>query len=222
MINNKIMETVDLTKLSSKELKELFEMKKEEERQQSLRNRDAYEAIRAELVQRFEQQTGLLTEEVTGFHRYCVDELLAFRQTMADYGQLRREGQMSFTIQDGDFKIEVKSNKVKRFDERADIAAARLIDFLQGWIKGKEDGADNPMYQLAMTLLERNKNGDLDYKSISKLYDLEGRFNDPEYTAIMNLFKESHLVEGTATNFYFYKRDKLGVWRKQEISFNRL
>ena len=192
------METVDLTKLSSKELAELLKQKKEEERQQSLLNRDAYEAIRAELVQRFEQKTTVLGEEVAGFHQFCVGELSAFRQTMADYGQLRRETQMSFTIQEGNFKIEVKSNKVKKFDERAD------------------------MYQLAMTLLERNKNGDLDYKSISKLYDLEARFDDPEYTAIMALFKESHLVEGTATNFYFYKRDSLGVWRKQEISFNRL
>lgn len=213
---------MDLSKLTSKELKELLKQKKEEERRLSLQNRDAYEAIRAELVQRFEQKTALLGEEVAAFHAFCVDELTAFRQTLADYGQLRREGQMSFTIQDGDFKIEVKSNKVKRFDERADAAAARLIDFLQRWIEGKDDGADNPMYQLAMTLLERNKNGDLDYKSISKLYDLEGRFDDKEYSAIMSLFKESHLVEGTATNFYFYKRDKLGVWRRKEISFNRM
>ena len=116
----------------------------------------------------------------------------------------------------------MKSNKVKKFDERADVAASRLIDFLQTWIQGKEDGADNPMYQLAMTLLERNKNGDLDYKSISKLYDLESRFDDPEYSAIMALFKESHLVEGTATNFYFYEKDTLGVWRKLEPSFNRM
>ena len=213
---------MDLSKLTSKELKELLKQKKEEERRLSLQNRDAYEAIRAELVQRFEQKTALLSEEVAAFHAFCVDELTAFRQTLADYGQLRREGQMSFTIQEGDFKIEVKSNKVKRFDERADAAAARLIDFLQRWIEGKDDGADNPMYQLAMTLLERNKNGDLDYKSISKLYDLEGRFDDEEYSAIMSLFKESHLVEGTATNFYFYKRDELGVWRRKEISFNRM
>lgn len=216
------METIDLTRLSSKELKELLAQKKEQERQERLQNREAYEGLRAELVQNFEQRIDLLQAEVTGFYRYCLDELGAFRRTMADYGQLKRDDQMSYTIQEKDFKIEVKCNKVKKFDERADVAATRLIDFLQGWIEGKDDGADNPMYQLAMTLLERNKNGDLDYKSISKLYDLESRFDDPEYTAIMDLFKESHLVEGTATNFYFYKRDRQGVWRKQEISFNRL
>ena len=43
-----------------------------------------------------------------------------------------------------------------------------------------------------------------------------------ENAAIMALFKESHLVEGTATNFYFFEKDRMGVWRKLEPSFNRL
>ena len=85
-----------------------------------------------------------------------------------------------------------------------------------------EKGADDPMYQLAMTLLERNRKGDLDYKSISKLYDLETQFDDPEYSQIMQLFKESNVVNGTAINFYFHQRDERGVWHKIEPSFNRM
>ena len=77
------------------------------------------------------------------------------------------------------------------------------------------------MYQLAMTLLERNKQGNLDYKSISKLYEMEGKF-DEEYTEIMNLFRESNVVQRTALNYYFSKRDKDGVWRRLEPSFCRL
>jgi hypothetical protein len=73
-----------------------------------------------------------------------------------------------------------------------------------------------------MTLIERNKYGDLDYKSISKLYDLEESFNSPEYSAIMALFREAHLVESTATNFYFWQKNHMGVWTKLEPSFNRL
>lgn len=214
---------MDLSNLSSKELEALLAKKRQEEREATILKREAYEAIRAEIVSSLEMKVRAVCVEVQGLHKYCQDELGAFRKTMLEYGQLKRgDQQMSFTVQEGNFKIEVKSNKVKKFDERADVAAARLIEFLQNWIKGKDDGADNPMYQLAMTLLERNKNGDLDYKSISKLYELENQFNDSEYTDIMNLFKESHLVEGTATNFYFYEKDNLGVWRKLEPSFNRM
>ena len=79
------------------------------------------------------------------------------------------------------------------------------------------------MYQLAMVLLDRNKEGDLDYKNISKLYQLESKFNDCEYSReIMELFKESHLVEGNAIRYYFWRKDKNEVWRRIEPSFNRL
>ena len=74
-----------------------------------------------------------------------------------------------------------------------------------------------------MTLLERNQSGDLDYKSISKLYELEGKFNDQEYADIMALFKESNVVQKNATNYYFFKRDpKLGIWHRMEPSFCRI
>ena len=100
---------------------------------------------------------------------------------------------MSFSIQEGCFRIEVKSNKVKRFEERADAAASRLIEFLQQWIEGKEDGQENPMYQLAMTLLESATSTAISTTSPSRSStSWREQFGDAEYTAIMNLFKESH------------------------------
>ncbi len=136
-----------------------------------------------------------VVDRVKAFHEQVVKETRAFYELMKEYGELRSEGQRSYTVQSETFRIEVKSCKVKCFDERADIAASRLIDFLKEWIEGRERGADDPMYQLAMMLIERNRNGDLDYKSISKLYDLEIKFNSPEYSSIMQLFKESNIVE---------------------------
>lgn len=76
---------------------------------------------------------------------------------MKEYGQVKSDEQRSYTITDGDFRLEVKSNKVKGFDERADMAADRLIDYLKRYMQNSEKGSDDPMYQMAMTLLERNK-----------------------------------------------------------------
>lgn len=165
-----------------------------------------------------------VVNDVQGFYDWIVGESKAFRNVMREYGQLRmRQGEetATFSVVDGNFKLEVKSNKVKSFDERADLAAERLIDYLKNYIAHSEKGVDDPMYQMAMTLLERNRQGDLDYKSISKLYELESRF-DEEYASIMQLFKESNVVYKTATNYYFHKRDENGVWRRIEPSFCRL
>lgn len=217
-----VVKKIDLSKISTAELEELLREKREEENRDQQAKRDAYEGIRAQTVHSIMSKVESITGDVQSLHDFVLSETSAFKEVMSEYGQLRNPHQLSFRIQEGDYRIEVKTNKVKKFDERADLAATRLIEFLQKWIERAPGGTDNPMYQLAMVLLERNKDGDLDYKNVSKLYDLEGKFADPEYGEIMMLFKESHLVEGTATNYYFWKRDKQGVWRKIEPSFNRL
>lgn len=218
--SNKEMGKIDLQGLSPEERKQLLEQLQSEERQSRRNKRDAYEALRGQFMHDVFKKVEAVVAEVTGLKEWLDNESGAFRKMMAEYGQVR-SGQSSCTITDSDMKLEIKCNKVKTFDERADMAAERLIDYLSDYARNSEKGSDDPMYQLAMTLLERNKQGNLDYKSISKLYEMEGKFDD-EYTEIMNLFRESNVVQRTALNYYFSKRDKNGVWRKIEPSFCRL
>ena len=213
---------MDISNLSKEERAELLHALKKQEKEDSINRREAYETLRHQFAFDVESRLMPVVNNVAGFREWLEAESGAFRNVMRDYGQLRRgEEQASFSVVDGNFKLEVKSNKVKSFDERADMAAERLINYLKDYIRRTDKGVDDPMYQLAMTLLERNKQGDLDYKSISKLYELESRF-DEEYAAIMQLFKESNVVYKTAVNYYFYKRDENGVWRRVEPSFCRL
>jgi len=212
----------NVSDLTIEELEQELAKKKNNAKEQEQKQREAYEAVRAEIVFKIKEKVCGVVSEVSGLFHFVTEETSAFKDVMAEYGKLRHPGQMSFKLEDGDFRILVKSNKVKGFDERADVAASRLIEFLQEWIQGKEDGVDDPMYQLAMTMLERNKEGDLDYKSISKLYNLEAKFNNDEYSSIMQLFKESNVVEGTATNYYFEEKNERGVWIRLEPSFNRM
>ncbi|WP_195629581.1 DUF3164 family protein [Bacteroides finegoldii] len=213
---------MDISNLSKEERAELLHALKKQEKEDSINRREAYETLRHQFAFDVESRLMPVVNNVAGFREWLESESGAFRNVMRDYGQLRRgEEQASFSVVDGNFKLEVKSNKVKSFDERADMAAERLINYLKDYVGRTDKGVDDPMYQLAMTLLERNKQGDLDYKSISKLYELESRF-DEEYAAIMQLFKESNVVYKTAVNYYFYKRDENGVWRRVEPSFCRL
>lgn len=207
--------------MSATERKNLLEELKAEEQKATRDRREAYEALRAQFAHEVKSHLLPLVEDVRQFREWIEKEADGFYSVMRDYGQLRKEEQSSFTIVDGDMKMEVRSNKVKTFDERADMAAERLMEYLKAYVAGIEKGYDDPMYQLAMTLLERNRQGDLDYKNISKLYEMEDRF-DEEYKSIMGLFRESHTVTKTAVNFYFWRRDKNGVWRRVEPSFCRL
>lgn len=214
--------TVNIQKLSKEERAKLLAELQNEENQTRIARRETYEALRAEFMHNVDERLQQVVTDVRCFHDWLQGEVEGFVSIMKDYGQVRNSEQRSYTVTDGDFRLEIASNKVKGFDERADLAAERLIDYLKRYMKKSEKGSDDPMYQMAMTLLERNKAGDLDYKSISKLYDLEAKF-DGEYSEIMNLFKEANVVQKNAVNYYFSKKNpKTNVWERIEPSFCRL
>ena len=216
------MDTVNIKNLSAEERATLLAELQKEEKQNRIERRETYEGLRASFMKEVEENVVEITNAVGLFKEWLAQEVEGFVAIMKDYGQVRKSDQRSYTITDGDFRLEIASNKVKGFDERADLAAERLIDYLKRYIKKSEKGSDDPMYQMAMTLLERNKAGDLDYKSISKLYDLEAKF-DGEYSEIMNLFKEANVVQKNAVNYYFSKKNpKTNVWERIDPSFCRM
>jgi len=213
---------MDIDKLTPKEREELLRKLSEDKAKRAQEEKEAYEKIRAEFLGTVKDKVKQYMTYGTEFKKWLKGETEAFFEVMKKYGRLKRDDQMGFSVADDEFKYQVKANKVKGFDERADMAEKRLVDFLQEWIKNREDGTKNPMYKLAMLMIQRNENGDLDYKSISKLYELEDSFADPEYTEIMQLFKESNTVEGTVIHFYFEEKGAYDRWKKIEPSFNKI
>ena len=213
---------VDVSAMSKEEKAALLAQLQTEAQTDRLARRENYEALRREFIKDVKSRVTNIAVQTSDFKKWLDGEAKAFFEVMKDYGQVTRDGQQSYSISTEDFKLEVKSNKIKKFDERADMAADRLLEYLKGYMERSQNGTDDPMYQMAMTLLERNKAGDLDYKSISKLYEFEDKF-DGEYGEIMALFKESNVVQATALNYYFSKRDPdTGVWHRIEPSFCRL
>ena len=214
---------IDLSQMTAEEKKALLAQLNADANESRQAKRDAYEGLRAEFMHRVEEFLVNVTADVKSFKQWLEKESEGFISVMRDYGQLKNADQRNYTITDGDFRLQVASNSVKGFDERADMAAERLVAYLKNYMQKSEKGQEDPMYQLAMTLLERNQRGDLDYKSISKLYELEDKFGDQEYKDIMMLFKESNVVQKTAVNYYFFRRHKeTGVWMRIEPSFCRL
>ena len=158
----------NVSEMTVEELERVLAEKKQQKADAERLRREAYVKLRTDLLNRMREQVNRTVEAVKMLSQFMNDEMGTFKEVMAEYGQLRDPFQMSYKLEGDGFRVFVKCNKIKRFDERADVAATRLLEFLQGWIQKSDRGADDPMYQLAMTLLERNKYGDLDYKSVSK------------------------------------------------------
>ena len=213
---------MDIDKLSEKEREELLSRLSAEKKRKEAAKRKNYQKMRNKFIASTEKRVRKYVRDGMELKRWLQDEAKSFYDAMKGYGELKRDEQLGFTVGNDNFRIQVKGNRVKRFDERADIAEKRLIDYLNRWIQSKGEGERNPVYTLAMSLLQRNEAGDLDYKSISRLYELEQEFNDTEYTSIMQLFRESNIVEGTVVRFYFEEKDEMNRWKRIEPSFNQM
>lgn len=213
---------MDIDKLSEKEREELLSRLSAEKKLKEAAKRKNYQKMRNRFIASTEKRVRKYVKEGMALKKWLHDEADTFYNAMKGYGELKRDEQLGFTVWNDNFRIQVKGNRVKRFDERADIAEKRLIDYLNRWIQSKGEGERNPVYKLAMSLLQRNEAGDLDYKSVSRLYELEQDFNDTEYTSIMQLFRESNIVEGTVVRFYFEEKDEMNRWKRIEPSFNQM
>ena len=140
--------------LSAKERKELLKQLQQEEKEDQRNRREAYETLRHQFAFDVESKLMPIVNNVQGFYEWIVGESEAFRNVMRDYGRLRRgEEQSSFSVVDEDFKLEVKSNKVKSFDERADLAAERLINYLKNYVGRTDKGVDDPMYHRVISTI---------------------------------------------------------------------
>jgi len=213
---------MDIDKLSTKEREALLHALSAKKKQEETTRRKNYQKMRTRFISSVEKRLRKYVKDGQAFKSWLRDEAESYYKALKEYGELKRDEQLGFTVNNDTFRIQVKGNRVKRFDERADIAEKRLIDYLSKWIKQRGDGERNPIYKLAMSLLQRNEYGDLDYKSISRLYELEEDFNDTEYTEIMQLFRESNTVEGNVIRFYFEEKDELNKWKRIEPSFNQI
>lgn len=213
---------IDVSTLTPEERDALLNTLTAQKTKDEAETKKAYEILRTDFIARVKSRFNQYVDSGKDFKNWLRDESEAYFDVLREYGKLKRPEQLGFVVSDIDFKMQVKGSKVKGFDERADIAEKRLVEFLNDWVKNSEKGANDPMYKLAMMMIRRNEAGDLDYKSISNLYELESDFNNPEYSDIMRLFKESNTVEATAIHFYFETKDKYNVWRKVEPSFNRM
>ena len=211
-----------IASLSPEEKQALLGDLKSDVTSEKQKRKEAYESLRDDFKNQIKARYEEYLKHGREFKKWLRSESEGYFEILKEYGQLKRDDQLGFTIGDETFRFQVKGSKVKGFDERADIAEKRLVEFLREWVKNKEDGEKNPMYKLAMMMIQRNEAGDLDYKSVSRLYELEDDFKDPADSEIIQLFKESNTVEGTAIHFYFEERDQNGRWKRTEPSFNRI
>lgn len=208
--------------MTTAELEKMLKDRKAAEKAEADKKRKEYESSRDELVDRLASFAEELEGQMRELKYVAFRELIAFRDTMLEYGQLRRKemNKGNFEIKTDKYKVMFTSQVNKRFDERAQLAEGKLKTFIDSFVKKR----DIKTYQLVKSLLERNpKTGDYDIDLINRLYSMEDSFDDQNWKDALKLFKESYSPYGTAQYVrFFVKNETNNSWEPIVLDFAKL
>lgn len=194
--------------LSTEELEELLNKRKESERLERQQKREAYENLKEETVFSLSRAAMKMHASMKAFKEKVFADMSSLYDLLQDYSDRHRDGKGNFSIESADqkFRIAFRNQEQGHFDERANQAEKHIIDFVN-----KRFANDPGTKKLITTLLERKK-GKLDIKLVQKLYSMEDDYDDENWKIGIKLLKESWQSGGSKSYVNFETKDQEGKW----------
>ncbi|WP_376777297.1 DUF3164 family protein [Flavobacterium covae] len=213
-------ETIDISKMSVAELEAFLQKKKDKEAKQLAKEKETYERERDEKAQTMVRTAKAFFKELSEFKQYCHIEMEDQANKLANYGKIRGNSKGGFSISDTNDTVKVTRRRDTEpvWDERSNKAVELIKDFLSDSIKKR----DLDMYEILMSFLERNENGDLEYKRVMDLYKHEDKFNDPRWKEGLRLIKESFSNHLKGYGYEFKFKNESGKWENVILNFSSL
>lgn len=208
---------------TSKQLRAKLKEVERKEREEREEKKACYEQERNALAENLVTRMRHLENVIASAKEEAFKEVMAFKEKMMDYGSIRggdrNKGSFEFKNSEDTYKVIVKAQTVKDFDERVELGAQHLEKFMNTFVK--KNAKD--FYELIQTCLQRNtKTGRLDFNNINKLYSIEEKFDHLDWKEALRLFKESYVETGKATYIRFQYRTDGAAWQDVILNFASL
>jgi hypothetical protein len=209
-----------VAEMSTKELKAMVAEREAAENQEREVKRELYEKDKDDLINALGSRAHGLSVMLKDFKSTAMTDVLGFRKTLLEYGALKGgdKNKGNFEIKNDQFRVSFSSQVKKCFDERSELAEEKLKLFLSTTVKKR----DQKLHKLILSLLERNKVGDLDISNIQRLYQMENDFEDTNWKEAIALFKESYKADGTTFYVRFFLKNETNGWDLINLNFSSL
>jgi len=201
------MDTKTIDQMTTEDLQAYLEERKREEKQNAQREREDYEKSVDKTASHIIRRAVKLSRLLEAFKGVTTEQLEAIREKLNEYGAIRANSKGGFLLRtkDGTGKVLYKYSSICDWDERADKAEDLLTDFLKDVVKKR----DKELFELVMGLLEKNKDGKLEFSRMQALYAKENLFTDPRWVEAIRLFKESFRVIDSKMRLEIYTRNEV-------------
>lgn len=199
--------------MSTEELQAYLAGRQKEETERKQNERNEYEKDKERRTSRMVRRALKLNGIMESFYFDCTTTLEELREKLNEYGEIKSSSKGGFQLKtkDGQHKVVYKYSTLCEWDERSVKAEELLKDFLSDVVKKR----DKELFELIVGLLEKNKEGKLEYSRMQTLYSKEKLFNDPRWVEAIRLFKESFKPTSSKMRLEFYKRN--GTSQKWEL-----
>lgn len=208
------------TELSIEEMEALLKKKKEQQRKKREAEKLAYEANRDKAVQQLLNKAKQLNTELEAFKKQCHVVMDEQAIKLAEYGAMRSNSKGGFKIDSacGTMRVARRRDTEPSWDERSQKAIELIKGFLFDTVKKR----DQKLYEILMSFLERNKNGDLEYSRVMDLIKHEDKFDDDRWKEGLKLIRESFSNHLRGYGYEFKTKDASGKWNNIGLTFSSL
>lgn len=207
----------NINELSTQELEQLLAKKKAAERQQREKERNEYESSRdseiLSLIEEAQEAALLLGRLKTKTHAI----MTAQAAKLEEYGGIRAnsKGGFSITSKNGESRIVRRLDSEPTWDERASKGEQLIKSFLFDTVKKK----DKNLFEILLSFLQRNKQGDLEYAKVFTLLQHENKYSDERWVEGLKLLKESYTLFHKGFGYEFKVKGPDGKWDNLVLNF---
>ncbi len=191
-----------LKELKEKEAKRLAK----EKRKEDLRTLDEIEdEVVRDLTPVLLNVEGVLKSQKERVYTKC-KEYIDLRNEM--YPNRINSSSITLMSKDKDKKIQLKTNRVKRYKENATIGVNMIKDYVQSLIK-EDDASNKDIVELVLSFLRTDAKGNLQEKLLLDLKKWALDKNNEKIIEALEIIEDASFIEETSTAIYFFIQDKL-------------
>lgn len=210
----------DIENMSTEELEQLLAKKRKAEEDRRARAKAKYEADReaqiSALMEEAEQVSLALGRLKTKANAVMTQQAI----DLDNYGGLRAnsKGGFSITSKDGSQRIVRRLDSEPTWDERASKGEQLIKSFLFDTVKKK----DKNLFEILLSFIQRNKQGDLEYSKVFTLLQHEGKYTDERWVEGLRLLKESYTLYHKGFGYEFKVKGRDGKWENLGLNFSSI
>lgn len=147
-------------------------------------------------------------------------QMNAQEERLNEYGEIRGNSKGGFSIDSSDKTMRITRIRQTQpnWDERSEKAVELIKDFLHDTVKKR----DSDTFNILITFIEKNKNGDLEFSRVMELLAHRNKFDDARWLQGLNLIEESYSVHFKAFSYEFKVKDAHGKWQTLNLSFSSI